>query len=136
MDLDKAMQVSVSGMNAQSARLRVIAENLANANSTAQTPGGEPYRRKIVTFREVFDRTLGATKVATGPVQSSSGNLARRYDPAHPAADAQGYVLMPNVDPMIEAVDMREAQRSYQANVNVVEAAKNMIGRTIDLLRN
>jgi len=135
MELDKAMAVSVSGMNAQSTRLRVIAENLANASSTAQTPGGEPYRRKIVTFKDVFDRTVGANVVAVGPVQTSSGNLERRYDPAHPAADAQGYVLEPNVNPMLEAVDMREAQRSYSANLNVVEAAKSMMGRTIDLLR-
>jgi flagellar basal-body rod protein FlgC len=134
MDLTKAIAISAAGMDAQGSRLRVISENIANSDSTAQTPGGEPYRRKIVTFRSVFDRQLDASLVHTGPTATAAGDFERRYDPAHPAADAQGYVSLPNVNPLLEMVDMREAQRSYQANLNVIEAAKNMIARAIDLL--
>jgi flagellar basal-body rod protein FlgC len=135
MDLEKSLQISFAGMAAQGTRLRVVAENLANAESTAQTPGGEPYRRKVVTFKSVLDRTVGATTVKIGRITPGSGQFERRYDPSHPAANAEGYVLMPNVNPMMELMDMREAQRSYQANLDTIDAAKSMISRTIDLLR-
>jgi flagellar basal-body rod protein FlgC len=121
-------------MNAQAVRLRVVSENLANADSTASTAGGEPYRRKIVTFKTALDRQLGVEKVGIGGIKPAAGDFDRRYDPAHPAADKDGYVLMPNVNPMLELMDMREAQRGYQANLTVIEAAKSMISRTIDLL--
>jgi flagellar basal-body rod protein FlgC len=135
MSLDKSLQISFAGMNAQSTRLRVIAENLANADSAAQTPGGEPYRRKVVTFKSVLDKTVGANTVKVAHIMPGVGEFERRYDPSHPGANAEGYVLMPNVNPMMELMDMREAQRSYEANINTIEAAKSMISRTIDLLR-
>jgi flagellar basal-body rod protein FlgC len=134
MDLENAIRVASSGLSAQGARLRVISENLANADSTGATPGAEPYRRKIVTFHSVLDQVHGVKEVKTGATQNAGGDFERHYDPTHPAADAQGYVLMPNVNPLIEMLDMREAQQSYQANLNVIEAAKSMISKAIDLL--
>jgi flagellar basal-body rod protein FlgC len=134
MDLVRTMRISAAGMAAQGTRLRVIAENLANSDSTAQVPGGEPYRRKVVTFRSVFDQSVGASTVKIGRVSPAAGDFERKYDPSHPAADADGYVLVPNVNPLIETMDMREAQRSYQANLSVIEVAKSMLGRTLDLL--
>ena len=134
MDFDATIRVAASGLAAQGSRLKVIAENLANADSTGTTPGAEPYRRKIVTFRSVLDKTTGADLVKTGATQTAGGDFERRYDPSHPAADAQGYVMMPNVNPLLEMMDMREAQRSYEANLNVIDAAKNMLSRAIDLL--
>src|ERR1700722_13581670 len=134
MEITEAMGVAASGLSAQSTRLRIIAENLANAESTGATPGAEPSRRKIVTFHSVLDKATGVSSVKTGPVQTAGGDFERHYDPNHPAADASGYVMMPNVNPLIEMMDMREAQRSYEANMNVIDAAKNMISRAIDLL--
>ena len=135
MDLQTSLQLSFAGMSAQGTRLRVIAENLANADSTAQTPGGEPYQRQVVTFKSVLDKTIGASTVKVDRIMPGAGEFARRYDPAHPGADAEGYVQMPNVNPLMELMDMREAQRSYEANLNTIDAAKSMISRTIDLLR-
>jgi flagellar basal-body rod protein FlgC len=135
MDLTKTFAIAFSGVSAESARLKVIAENMANADSTAQTPGGEPYRRKLVTFRDVFDRSAGVETVRANRVVTAGGAFGRRYDPGNPAADADGYVLTPNVNPLTELMDMREAQRSYDANLNVIDAAKSMLSRTIDLLR-
>ncbi len=134
IDFSQPLGIAVSGMSAESARLKIVAENLANADSTAQTPGGEPYRRKLITFKDVFDRTLGADRVAVGGVMEASGSFGRRYEPGHPAADAEGYVLTPNVNPLTELMDMREAERSYEANLNVIDAVKSMLSRTIDLL--
>ncbi|SRR5712692_10520820 len=134
MDLENVIRVAASGLTAQSSRLKVISENLANAESTATTPGGEPYRRKIVTFASVLDRAAGVRMVRPGPVTTAGGDFERHYDPAHPGADKDGYVLAPNVNPLVELMDMREAQQSYQANLSVVEAAKSMIARTLDLL--
>jgi flagellar basal-body rod protein FlgC len=134
MDFDTTIRIAASGLTAQSDRLRVIAENLANADSTGTTPGAEPYRRKIVTFRSVLDKTNGVDLVKSGKVMTSGGDFQRRYDPSHPAADAQGYVMMPNVNPLIEMMDMREAQRTYEANLNVIDAAKSMLSRAADLL--
>jgi flagellar basal-body rod protein FlgC len=130
MDLDKVIKVAASGLSAQSSRLQVISENLANAESTGTTPGAEPYRRKIVTFRSVLDKAAGVHTVQTGPTATAGGD----YDPAHPAADKDGYVLVPNVNPLVELMDMREAQQSYQANLSVIDAAKSMISHTLDLL--
>lgn len=135
MDLTKTMQIAAAGMAAQSTRLRVVSENLANADSTAQVPGGDPYRRKVVTFRSALDRALGAETVKVAGIKPAMGEFQRRFDPAHPAADKDGYVLMPNVNPLIEMMDMREAQRSYQANVSVIDAAKAMISRTLEILQ-
>ena len=135
MDLMKSLQISASGMRAQGTRLRVIAENLANAQSTAQVPGGEPYKRKVVSFRNTLDRAAGVEEVKADRIRLDNSEFERRFDPGHPAADADGYMLLPNVKPMIELMDMREAQRSYEANLNVLSASRSMLMRTIDMLR-
>ena len=134
MDLATSMMVAASGMRAQSTRMRTIAENIANANSTAPTAGADPYRRKIATISSTFDRELNANMVEAGkPVQDTS-DFHTQYDPGNPIADAKGYVKMPNVNSLVEIMDMREAQASYEANVNVLDASKTMMSRTIDLL--
>lgn len=135
MDLNRAMGISAAGMKVQGTRLKVIAENLANANSTGETPQDLPYRRKTVTFRNMLDREMGAETVRVSKIGVDPSDFQRRYDPAHPSADTEGYVLYPNVNSVIEAVDMREAQRSYEANLNVIETSRTMLTRTIDLLR-
>jgi len=134
MDLATSMLVAASGMRAQSSRMRIIAENIANANSTAANASTDPYRRKIPTITSAFDRELNATVVKAGqPVQDAS-DFRTQYDPGNPAADKQGYVKLPNVNSLVEIMDMREAQTSYEANVNVLDASKTMLSRTIDLL--
>ena len=135
MDFMKTISIAASGLKAQSGRMRVIAENIANANSTAQTPGADPYRRRIATFRSTFDRELQAQVVELGRIQPDRSDFATRIEPGHPAADEKGHVKYPNVNSLIESVDMREAQRSYEANINVVSATRRMIARTLDLLR-
>jgi len=135
MDLIKSLQISASGMRAQGTRLKVVAENLANADSTAETPNGQPYRRQVVSFRNVFNRELRGNVVEVANVAPDSSEFIRRYQPGHPSADAEGYVLYPNVNSLVEIMDMREAQRSYDANLNVISVAKTMIMRTIDALR-
>lgn len=135
MDLKDVMAISASGMKAQGVRLKVIAENLANANTTAETPGDLPYRRKVVIFKNELDRALGTDTVRAAKIDVDKSDFQRRYDPNHPSADADGYVLLPNVNSIIESMDMREAQRSYEANVSVVEAARTMLSRTIEVLR-
>lgn len=135
MDLQNVMAISASGMKAQGVRLKVIAENLANANTTAETPGDLPYRRKVVIFKNELDRALGTDTVRAAKIDVDKSDFQRRYDPSHPSADAEGYVLLPNVNSIIESMDMREAQRSYEANVSVVEAARTMLSRTIEVLR-
>ena len=135
MDLLDSLKVSASGLKAQATRLRTIAENLANTNSTATTPGGDPYRRKISTFRAVLDRALGLTMVEPGKVALDNSQFELRYDPANPAADNKGYVKLPNVNSLIELADMREAERSYDANLKVIEASRSMLQRALDILR-
>jgi flagellar basal-body rod protein FlgC len=135
MDLFKALSHSAAGMRAQGTRMRVIAENVANSNSTATTPGELPYRRKLVTFENVLDRELNVELVRTGDVAFDQSDFGRRFDPGHPAADPEGYVLTPNVQVLIEMADMREAQRSYQANLQVIRSSRRMLQRTIDILR-
>jgi flagellar basal-body rod protein FlgC len=135
MDLYRTLDISASGMRAQGTRLRVISENIANANSTGQVPGAEPYRRKTVTFTSDFDRALEAELVKVKGVQHDKTEFTRRYEPGHPAADADGYVLLPNVNSLIEMSDMREAQRSYEANLRVIETSRSMLEGTIGILR-
>jgi flagellar basal-body rod protein FlgC len=135
MDLQKSMRVSAAGMAAQSTRMRVIAENIANADSLGETPGAEPYRRKTISFRNILDREIGTQTVRVGKIGTDKTTFTRRYEPSHPAADAEGYVLAPNVNNLIEVMDMRQAQRSYDANISVIETSKSMISRTIDILR-
>src|SRR5690606_7013850 len=130
---NNAMAVAASALKAQQSRMRVIAENIANAQSTAQVAGGEPYRRQIPVFRA---REIdGATGVTLAEVRPDMGDFRREYDPSHPAANAEGYVLRPNVDTLIEAMDMREAQRAYEVNLNVIETARSMESRTLDILK-
>ena len=135
MDLATSMIIAASGMRAQSSRMRTIAENIANANSTSQTPGGEPYRRKVATIKSDFDRELGATMVESGKPMADASDFRSQYDPGNPAADKQGYVKLPNVNPLVEIMDMREAQRSYEADLDVMSATKSMLARTIQLLQ-
>jgi flagellar basal-body rod protein FlgC len=135
VDFLKSIAIAASGLRAQAGRMRVIAENVANADSTAQRPGADPYRRRIPTFRAEVDRTLEAKVVSMGPVRADPSDFRTRYEPGHPAADANGYVKYPNVNSVVEMSDMREAQRSYEANLNVIGATRRMIQRTIDILR-
>lgn len=135
MDLYKAMSAASAGMKAQGTRIKVVAENIANANTTAETPGDLPYRRKVVTFQNEMDRQLGMDTVRVKKIDVDKSDFERRYDPTHPSADSDGYVLMPNVSTLIEAMDMREAQRSYEANLTVVESTRTMLSRTIEILR-
>ncbi|MBR1944671.1 MAG: flagellar basal body rod protein FlgC [Alphaproteobacteria bacterium] len=134
-DLTLSRTIASSGMKAQAQRLRVISENLANADSLAKTPGGLPYRRKVVTFRNELDRDTGAELVKIGRVSRDRSRLERKYDPTHVAAGADGYVLLPNVNPLIETMDMKEAQRTYEANLNVISVSKDMMTKTLDLIR-
>lgn len=135
MDLYKSMAASAAGMKAQGARLKVISENLANANTTAETPGDLPYRRKTITFANELDRKLGVETVKVAKIGVDKSDFERRYDPSHPSADADGYVLLPNVSTLVEAMDMREAQRSYEANLSAIDTARQMLTRTLELLR-
>ena len=134
MDFSKSMSVAASGMRAQSERMKIIAENIANANSTAATQGGDPYRRKIATITSSFDRELGANLVAAGKPMNDKSAFKSQYDPGNPNADKQGYVKLPNVDSLVEIMDMREAQRSYEADLTVMDSTKQMLAKTVDLL--
>ncbi len=134
-ELRKSTAIAVSGMKAQAKRLRVVSENLANAASLPSKPGEAPYRRKTVTFRSELDQTTGANLVRVGRTGVDGSEFQKKYDPKHPAADMNGYVLAPNVDPLIELMDMREAQRAYEANLNMVSTSKAMVSRTIEMLR-
>ncbi len=135
MPLEKSMIVSAAAMKAQGTRLRVIAENVANANSTADRPDGDPYRRKIVTFHNVLDRELGMRVVEVRRIRGDESDFKLQFDPQHPAANKDGYVKTPNVNSLIEMTDLREAHRSYEANLNMMEVSKSMLSRTLDLLR-
>ena len=135
MDMDAALSISASGMEAQTTRLRVIAENLANQDTTAGAPGASPYRRKTVSFVDRFDRSLGAATVGVKEVGRDPSAFQLRYDPSHPAADAKGYVQLPNVNSFVEVMDMREAERSYSANLNVMQATRSMLTRAIEMLK-
>lgn len=135
MELMDAMNVSVSGMKAQSMRMRIVSENLANADTTPDKPGVDPYRRKTISFKTVMDRQTGVEKLEPGDVQRDQGEFRTKYDPTNPAADEKGYIRLPNVNSLIETMDMREAQRSYEANLGSVELSRNMMMKTIDLLR-
>lgn len=135
MDFLKSMSIAASGLRAQSGRMRVIAENIANADSTAATPGGDPYRRKVPTFTSELDRTLDARVLRMGRIRPDTSDFKIKYEPSHPAADANGNVKYPNVNSLVEMTDLREAQRSYEANLNIVTATRRMIQRTLDILR-
>lgn len=135
MDLTTSVRVSASGLRAQSLRMRIIAENLANADSVAATPGGDPYRRRVASFGAVLDKADGSSGVEVRGIEADRSAFTRVYQPGSPAADAKGYVLTPNVNTLVETADMKAAQRSYEANLNAIEAAKGLTMRTIDLLK-
>ena len=135
MELNTALAISARGMDAQTTRLRVIAENLANQDTTGSTPGGAPYRRKTVTFGNQVDRVLGSSTVAVTQVGRDTTDFPLRYDPGHPAADKNGYVRVPNVNSFVEVMDMREAERSYAANLAVMQVSRSMLTRTVDMLK-
>lgn len=135
MELENAMAISASGLKAQSLRMRVIAENLANQDSVVPAADGNPYQRKVVVFRDVLDRKTGVQTVKVDRVTVDRSPFKQEYSPGHPAADANGYIRKPNVEGLVEATDMKEAQRSYEANLNAIEAAKTLTMRTVDLLR-
>ena len=132
MELLDSMAEAAKGMKAQGVRMRVISENLANAETTSTEKGGDPYQRKIVTFKDTLDKTDQQEEVGVDKVIPDKSDFILKYDPSHPAANAQGYVKMPNVNPLIEMMDMREAQRSYEANLGVIDISKTMLSETLD----
>lgn len=136
MQIMNAIGISASGMHAQGDRLRVIAENIANADTAAAQPNEDPYRRKTILFKNVMDKELGAATVRADKIgEDRSTPFRLRFMPDHPGADENGYVKLPNINTLIEVMDMREAQRSYEANLGMIEIARSMLGRTLDLLR-
>lgn len=135
MNLEQTMMIASSGMNVQSQRLRMIAENIANADSAPTQPGEEPYRRQTMIFKNELDKKLGFETVHVAKRGRDMSDFGMKYDPNHPAADEKGYIQTPNVSAIIEMVDMREARRGYEANLSVVEVSKAMVARTLDLLR-
>jgi flagellar basal-body rod protein FlgC len=135
VDFIKTMAIAASGLRAQAGRMRIISENIANADSTPSTPGADPYRRKIPTFNSELDSTLGVRVVELGKVATDKSDFQVKYEPGHPGADANGNVKYPNVNSLVELTDMREAQRSYEANINVITATRRMVQRTLDILK-
>jgi flagellar basal-body rod protein FlgC len=135
LDFLRSISIAASGLRAQAGRMRIISENIANADSTAMAPNADPYRRKVPTFRSEMDRALGARVVDLGRVATDQSAFRTKHQPGHPAADANGAVKYPNVNSLVEMTDMREAQRSYEANVNVISATRRMLQRTIEILK-
>jgi len=134
-DFVSSLRIAATGLHAQNARMRIIAENLANADSAGKTPTDKPYQRRIPTFQAVMDAEAGGEVVKIGKTAVDTSDFQERYEPGHPAADSRGYVKYPNVDPLVEAMDMREAQRTYEANLNVVTTTRQMLARTLDILK-
>jgi flagellar basal-body rod protein FlgC len=135
LDFVKSLAVAASGLKAQIGRMRIISENIANSDSVAATPGGDPYRRRIVTFSAELDRSLGVNVVKLGNVETDKSDFLIKHEPGNPAADANGDVKYPNVNTLVEMTDLRDAQRSYEANLNVVTATRRMLQRTIDIIK-
>ena len=135
MDFLKTMAIAASGLRTQAGRMRIISENIANADSTAQRPGADPYRRKIPTFRSEVDRALDVQLVELDRTRNDMSDFRVKYEPGNPAADASGNVKYPNVNSVVELTDMRDAQRSYEANINVISATRRMLQRTLDILK-
>ena len=130
-----SLKISASGLEAQSSRLRVVSENLANARSTGDTPGADPYRRKTVSFAQELDRAAGVNTVEIKKIGTDKSDFRTEFDPGNPAADPNGVVKYPNVNILVEMADMREANRSYEANLQSIRQARDLINSTIDLLR-
>ena len=129
------LQISASGMLAQGERLKVVSENVANASSTASAPGEDPYRRKTITFEEMIDRETGVSTVHVASIDRDDTDFSLRFEPSHPAADDQGFVKVSNVSPVMEMANMREAARTYEANLKMFEAARKMRSQMIDMLK-
>jgi flagellar basal-body rod protein FlgC len=134
-DLNTSLQVSAAGMDAQMARIKIIAENLANQNTTGSSPGADAYRRKTVTFQNRLNKAIGVDTVGVKSVGTDKSELPLKYDPSNPAADKNGYLKTPNVNSFVELMDMRDAEQSYSANLNVASATRTMLTRTLDLLK-
>ncbi len=134
-NLSVSADIAVSGMKAQAERLRVISENMANADSVGVRPGDDPYRRQVVTFKDYIDKETGARMVKVDKVVKDESEFPLKYEPNNPLANAQGYVAQPNVNPLIEMMDMKEAQRSYDANLNMMQTARDMNSKVLDLLK-
>ena len=135
MDFLRSLSIAASGLKVQSGRMRIISENIANADSTSNVAGGTPYQRKIPTFKSRFDHELGAQVVELGRIERDRAPFETKYEPGHPAANAAGYVLAPNVNSLVEQMDLREAQRTYEANLGVISATRRMVARTLEILR-
>ncbi len=134
-NLSVSADIATSGMRVQAERLKVIAQNMANADSISMTPGGEPYRRQVVSFQNYVDKETGAEMVRVDKIVQDMSQFDKKYDPHHPGADAQGYVSLPNVNPLIEMMDMKEAQRAYEANMNMMKTARDMNSSVLDILK-
>ena len=134
-DLSVTSDIAVSGMKAQSERLRIISENMANAESVGIREGEDPYRRQVVTFKNYIDKKTGAEMVKVDKVIKDQSPFVKKYAPNHPAADEQGYVSMPNVNTLVEMMDMKEAQRAYEANLTLVQTARDMNSKVLDILK-
>ncbi len=135
MDFLKSIAIAASGLRAQAGRMRIISENIANADSTAANARQNPYRRKMPTFRSEVDRALEARVVTLGRVMTDQTDFRTKHEPGHPAADANGNVQYPNVNSLVEMTDLKEAQRSYEANINLITASRRMIQRTLEILK-
>lgn len=135
MDLIDTMHISASGMRAQSERLKIVSQNLANAESVGTKSGGTPYRRQTISFATALDKESGVEMVQPGKVGTDRSDFQKKYEPTNPAADDKGYVLYPNVNPISEMMDMREARRAYEANLDVIQASKSMVASTVNLLK-
>jgi flagellar basal-body rod protein FlgC len=133
--LQASLKISASGLQAQSIRLRVVAENLANAQSTGRTPGSDPYQRKTITFSNIYDQQVESSLISVGEIGRDRTGFGVEYRPGDPAADDKGYVKVPNVNMAVEMADMREANRSYEANLQVIKRTRELLSMTIDLLR-
>jgi flagellar basal-body rod protein FlgC len=133
-DINAAISAAASGMRAQTVRMRIAAENIANASSTGTNPNEDPFRRRIPLL-ESTTLTSGARGVRVEGAVSDMTEFREEYNPSHPAADERGYVRLPNVDTLVEMMDMREATRAYEANLNMIEAARTMTSRALELLR-
>lgn len=134
-NLSVSADIAVSGMKAQAERLKVISQNMANADSVSVVPGGEPYRRQVVSFKDYVDPATGAEMVKVDKVVKDMSQFEKRYAPNHPGADANGYISLPNVNPLIEMMDMKEAQRTYEANLNMMKTARQMNSNVLDILK-
>lgn len=135
MDLIDSVHISAAGLAAQSARLKVVSQNIANAESVGTRDGKDPYRRKTISFKDALDSETGLQMVKTDKVGTDRSEFLKKYEPANPNADAEGYVLYPNVNPVLEMIDMREARRGYEANLNVIEASKAMFNSSLNVIR-